>query len=189
MELSRRPSARSAPIPGPPRPTVGVQFSSEAFEAVYREMWPAVVDYLRFRIGQVEAEDVAADVFSRAWAARDQYDPHRAAPAAWVWGIARNAARLWWRGHAAPTVALTDDVAVDMGLLDRAVHADAMARVAEAVARLDPIDQDIVALRFGGGLPHRDVGAAVGLAEAAVATRLHRAIRRLRIALEGSESP
>ena len=25
--------------------------SAEAFEALYREHWPAVVDYLRFRVG------------------------------------------------------------------------------------------------------------------------------------------
>lgn len=161
-----------------------ITLTPEAFDSLYRQSWPSIVDYLRFRIGPADAADVAADVFVRAWAARGQYDPARGGPSTWLWGIARNAARDWFRGPIARVEPLAEDIATDAGLPEQGVRAEAMARVAAAVAQLEPIDRDIIALRFGGGLSNREVGQSVGLSEAAAATRLHRAIKRLRVSLE-----
>ena len=163
--------------------------SAEAFEALYREHWPAVVDYLRFRVGPADAADVAADAFAHAWKARGQYDPSRGVAAGWLWAIARNTANAWFRGRPRAAESLAEGLAMDASLVDLAARAESMARVAVAVGRLGVIDQEIIALRFGGGLPYRDIGDAVGLTENATTARLHRAIRRLRIALEGSEVP
>ncbi|MEO8084770.1 MAG: RNA polymerase sigma factor [Ardenticatenales bacterium] len=161
--------------------------SSAQFEALYRTAWPRVVDYLRFRIGPDDAADVAAEVFVRAWKARAQYAPDRGEPEAWLWGIARNAARDHRRAPRPPIdLDAVADVA-DASLAEHGAGVEATARVAVALAMLEPIDRDIVALRFGGGLPFREVGAAVGLTEAAAATRLHRAIKRLRSLLEETE--
>lgn len=164
----------------------GSVLSSASFEKLYREAWPTVVDYLRFRIGPIDANDVAADVFTRAWQARDQFDPSRGTAQAWLWGIARNAATDRLRSPPQAAEELSDTMSVDTGLAERGERAVRMARVAEAVADLDGIDQDIVALRFGGGLTHREVAELVGLTEAAAATRLHRAIKRMRAQLERS---
>lgn len=169
-------------------PDVSDGLAPESFEVLYREAWPAVVDYLRFRIGPTDAPDVASDIFARAWAARRQYDPVRGAPESWLWGITRNAARDWHRDHAVPVRPLAESVAMEANLPERGARAETMAHVAAAVSHLEPIDQDIIALRFGGGLSHRDVGDTVGLSEAAAAMRLHRAIKRLRVALEGRGS-
>jgi len=168
-------------------PGAGDPLTPERFEALYRQLWPAVVDFLRFRIGPADALDVASDIFVRAWSARARYERARGEPESWLWGIARNAARDWYRGAAAPVELLSTHLAVDTGLTERGAEAEAMAQVAAAIAELEPLDQDIIALRFGGGLSHRDVGASVGLTEAATAVRLHRAIKRLRVALEGSQ--
>ncbi len=142
-----------------------------------------MVDYLRFRVGPGDAADVAAGIFVRAWAARAQFDPDRGSPAGWLWGIARNGARAWWRGRPRPVDVLANDFAVDAGLLEHGARAESMVLVSAALARLEPIDQEIVALRFGAGLSFRAVGDAVGLTEGAATVRLHRTIRRLRLVL------
>jgi len=184
MELTSDPEPRS--ITGTPIRADGTALTPEAFETLYREAWPSVVDYLRFRIGPAQAEDVAADVFVRAWAARGQYDPARGVPGAWLWGITRNAARAWRRDRTVSPAPLDEDLADDAALPEQGARAEMMARVATAMMELAPLDQEIVALRFGAGLSHRSVGEALGLTETAAAVRLHRAVRRLRIALEGS---
>lgn len=175
-------SAIPAPMPNAPPASLS---EAATFEALYRTAWPRVVDYLRFRIGPDDAADLAAEVFVRAWKARAQYSPDRGEPEAWLWGIARNAARDHRRASRPPMD--LDDAAAVADVAEHDARVEATARVAAALAMLEPIDRDIVALRFGGGLPFREVGAAVGLAEAAAATRLHRAIKRLRSLLEETE--
>lgn len=158
----------------------------QAFEVLYRDAWPAVVDYLRFRIGAADAEDVAADAFVSAWAARSQYDSARGTAAARLWGIVRNAARASQRTRRGPTVPLTGaEAAAGPELVDRAARAETWARVESALARLKPVDREIIALRFGAGFSHRAIGEALGLTEMATAARLHRAVRRLRATFEG----
>lgn len=174
----------TSPAPASRRVQAGT-LTTEAFEDLYRACWPVIVDYLRFRIGPAEADDVAADVFVRAWKARAQYEPARGEPTTWLWAIARNAAKDWLRRGAERSDPLDRSVALESGLAERGALAEAMSHVAAAIARLEPIDRDIVALRFGGGLSHRDIGATLDLSEAGAATRLHRAIKRLRRILEG----
>ena len=58
---------RATPVPDSPTLEVPVHrgegaLTPEAFEALYREHWPAVVDYLRFRVGPTDAADVAAAI-------------------------------------------------------------------------------------------------------------------------------
>ena len=176
-----------------PSPSAGVAeqengdpqvLTPRAFEALYRRMWPNIVDYLRFRVGDAEAADIAADVFTRAWSARQQHDPSRGAPSAWLWGIARNAARDWHRAHVVRVGTLPEDLAADDELAARGAQSVAMAQVNAALSTLDGIDQDIIALRFGGGLSHREVGHTLGLSDTAAAQRLHRALGRVREALD-----
>ena len=57
--------------------------SAEAFEALYREHWPAVVDYLRFRVGPADAADVAADAFAHAWKARGPWSGYPRRQSEW----------------------------------------------------------------------------------------------------------
>lgn len=58
----------------PERAQVG-SLTSEAFEVLYRASWPAIVDYLRFRIGPAEAVGSNTAHFDGlAWRAVDRRD-------------------------------------------------------------------------------------------------------------------
>jgi len=159
--------------------------SEQRFEALYRATWPVLVDYFRFRIGGEEAVDAASDVFVRAWRARMQFDPARGAAEAWLWAIARNVAKDRYRRLETWAEPIASDLAMEASLVDDGARAEALAKVNAALAQLAAIDREIVALRFGGGLSHREIGAALGIGDAVAATRLHRAIKRLRQLVEG----
>ena len=60
--------------------------------AWYEAHGQAVYGYLRFHLASAdEAEDLTADVFLRAVAAADRFDPARGTARAWLLRIARNA--------------------------------------------------------------------------------------------------
>ncbi len=64
--------------------------SKDDFTCLYQGQLRRVFNYVRYRLDAREAEDVTADIFSRAWASRRSYDPTKGALSTWLWTIARN---------------------------------------------------------------------------------------------------
>jgi RNA polymerase sigma-70 factor (ECF subfamily) len=147
-----------------------------AFEDLYLRQWGPVVNFFRFRIGALEAEDAAADLFSRLWSQRASFDPQRAPAEHWMWAAARNAAiDALRRGGAAQAPAQSP--ILDDTLEDRtARRIDLLARLQELGAK----DHEILALRFGAGLSHPDIASLLGMRSGTVAVRIHRSLHRLR---------
>jgi RNA polymerase sigma-70 factor (ECF subfamily) len=56
--------------------------------------------------------------------------------------------------------------------------------VRAALAGLEPRDREVVALRFHAGLSQAELAQVLGVSETAAATRLHRAVTRLRRACD-----
>jgi RNA polymerase sigma factor (sigma-70 family) len=162
--------------------------SEETYVHLYQHELGRVLNYVRYRLGSTDAEDVTADIFARAWARRRDYDSRRGQPEAWLWAIARNAVkdRLRQRRPAQLPVpaglAATDDPA------DAAGQAEEWQAIQEALAKLAPLDQEIIALRFGARQTNRAIAAQLDLSEANVAQRLRRALRQMRTCLQGGEA-
>ena len=60
--------------------------SEDVFIGLYERQLDRVFNYVRYRLGPGEAEDVTADIFLRAWDRRKSYDPGKGAPSTWLWG-------------------------------------------------------------------------------------------------------
>jgi RNA polymerase sigma factor (sigma-70 family) len=160
--------------------------SADAFEAFYRRRWPQLLDFARFRlVGEGEAEDAAAESFSRAWAQRDRFDARRGPPEAWLFGIARHVVQDH-RRRRRPTTALEPTTGAPDKALEALEDSLGWTGLRRALGELATVDQEIIALRFGAGLDHRSIAAALGQREGNVALRLHRSLRRLRQLLERS---
>ncbi|MCC6192589.1 MAG: sigma-70 family RNA polymerase sigma factor [Anaerolineales bacterium] len=161
-----------------------------AFAELYQAHLAAVFNYCLFRVGDRQlAEDLAADVFERAWRARGRYRPDQASFATWVLAVARNAVVDCQRHNGRhPMVALPADLLDDAPLPDTAVEAaDEQARLKAMIATLPEADQDLIALKFGAGLPNRQIGEFLGRSEGAVGVALHRVMRKLRASWEISD--
>ncbi|WCV10760.1 RNA polymerase sigma factor [Corynebacterium silvaticum] len=63
------------------------QYRREAFSATYRSCYSAVLSYIRRRTDGDNAEDLTAEVFTRAW---NRWDSRKGADLPWMYGIARN---------------------------------------------------------------------------------------------------
>jgi RNA polymerase sigma-70 factor (ECF subfamily) len=144
-----------------------------------------VYAYVAYRIGDgPDAEDVTSATFERALRYRDSFDPKRGSAAAWLIGIAARcvADNLVSR----PVFAELVDVASTYDLEEETVR---RLTLDSALARLSVGDRDLLALRYGADLTARQIAGLRGSNRNAVAIALHRALARLRVAMEPSPAP
>jgi RNA polymerase sigma-70 factor (ECF subfamily) len=144
----------------------------------------AVYAYVAYRVGPgMDAEDITSDVFERALRYRQSYDPKRGEPMAWLIGIARRCVNG----------ALEDPQRTRGSVEDRAAPGDlaedAVRRLSllDAVSQLGERERELIALRYGADLTGRQIGAILDMSANAVDVAMHRAVERLRLALDGSD--
>jgi RNA polymerase sigma-70 factor, ECF subfamily len=142
-----------------------------------------VYAYVAYRIGDgPDAEDVTSETLERALRYRQSFDPRRGDAAAWLIGIARRCIADAALGGAAHSAELPDRPGEG--------HEERTLRTLElraAVSQLDERDRELVALRYGADLTARQIAELLELRTNAVEVALHRALARLRGALEDPE--
>jgi RNA polymerase sigma-70 factor (ECF subfamily) len=158
--------------------------SEDDFIHLYQSHLDRVFNYVRYRLGSAEAEDVTADIFVHAWARRREYDPHRGTPGAWLWAIARNMVTDRLRRHRPRYVELSADLAGRHNPPVEVEEEEEWRQVRGALVQLPAVDQEVIALRFGAGHTNRTIAELTGLSEANVAQRLRRALRKMRTHLQ-----
>lgn len=142
----------------------------------------AVYAYVAYRVGPgMDAEDITSEVFERALRYRESYDPRRGEPMAWLIGIAR---RCVDGAYAGPLIA-TQDVQDRAAPGDLAEDALRRLSLADAVSQLGERDRELIALRYGADLTGKQIGAILDMSANAVDVAVHRAVERLRRALDG----
>ncbi len=154
------------------------------FDAIFRSCVGDVHAYafalLRDRAA---AEDVTAIAFERLFRARRRLDPGRGSPRGLLFTIARNAALDELRRRARRPVADTEaGEQPDARSEEELAQVERRAFVAGALATLSPRERELVLLKFHGQLSNAELGSALGISETNAATRLHRALTRLRTA-------
>lgn len=143
-----------------------------------------VYAYVAYRLGDgADAEDVTSETFERALRYRDGFDPSKGEPVAWLIGIAR---------RCIADAALKRELPMeDVPLYEDAGHEEISLRSLEvraAVARLDPRERELIALRYGADLTAKRIADVLGLRTNAVEVALHRALAKLRAELTGSQA-
>jgi len=148
-----------------------------------------VYAYAAYRLGPgPDAEDVTSETFERALRYRQSFDPKRGTPAAWLVGIARRCVDDYLRGRGIEVP--TDDEALLDGVGDPSPADLTILRLdlAEAVATLGIRDRELIALRYGADLKAKDIAVLLGQSTNAVEVALHRALDRLRGAMQQGEA-
>lgn len=153
---------------------------AEAFSLLYQEQVNSIYNYVRYRLGHEEAEDITADIFGKAWAKRSSHDPRKGSSKTWLWSIVRHAVIDEYRRRRHTSVELSIDLAAANRVPEETERREEWQRIHNALVQLQPVDQDIIALRFGAGETNRAIAALLSLTEANVAQRLRRALRKMR---------
>ena len=156
------------------------------FEALYRSARDDVYAYVATLLrDRAAAEDVTAAAFERAYRKQRTYKPGRGSERAWLFGIARNAALDELRRRKRAGALAAEPADVDATAPEDAVEA-ALRRAAVRVAltRIDPRERELVALKFHAGLDNAEIAAVLGVSVSNAGTQLHRAMTKLREAVE-----
>ncbi|HEX3615090.1 MAG TPA: sigma-70 family RNA polymerase sigma factor [Solirubrobacteraceae bacterium] len=167
------------------RPSETESDSWERFEVLYRssrdDLYAYVLTLLRDRAA---AEDVTAVAFERAYRRRRTFDRHRGDERGWLFGIARNAAldELRRRRRTATLVVEPEDLS-EHATGDDTDDVVRRAAVREALASLAPRERELIALKFHAGLSNAELASVLGVSESNAGTLLHRAVQKLRRAV------
>ncbi len=165
---------------------------SAAFGLLYDKHVAAIYRYVYYRVrDDAEAEDLTSDVFMRALKAMPRYEP-RQAFLAWLYRIARNAvidrARRGNRQvsyedaleHPTPDQIVVPDEQV-------LAHSD-NETLRGALAKLTPLQQEVIVLRFLEGYSTEEIAKIVGKREGTVRGIQFRAIGTLRQLIPSREA-
>ncbi len=165
---------------------------SAAFALLYDRHVEAVYRYVYYRVrDDAEAEDLTSDVFMKALRAMPRYEP-RQAFLAWLYRIARNAVidhvrrggRQVSYEDALAHPEVHDVVEPDAELL--AMSDSATLR--GALAKLTPLQQEVIVLRFLEGFSTLEIAKLIGKREGTVRGIQFRAIGALRQLIPSREA-
>jgi RNA polymerase sigma-70 factor (ECF subfamily) len=164
------------------------------FAAWYEAHRGVIYRYVRFRVATREAaEDVTSDVFLKALRFLGRYDPNRAPARAWLLHIARNAVAdhlrvLRRRRSLHVSLDRVPDLVIDTpSPEERILSEERMQKLLNCNRTLRPADQEILSLRYGAELSNHEIAETLGITDNAAAVRVHRALSRLKAALEATD--
>jgi RNA polymerase sigma factor (sigma-70 family) len=156
------------------------------YAELYREYLPRILNYIRLRVdGEDLAQDLTAAVFERA-IARQHTLRKREAFGAWLFRIARTTVAGYYRQRR-PTVPLDyaiDNPATGSSPPEALMRREELARLRVALSSLSGREQEIIRLKFGGGLGNQEIAQVMRLRAGHVAVILYRALRKLRAHME-----
>jgi RNA polymerase sigma-70 factor (ECF subfamily) len=166
----------------------------DAWENLYRRVYPRLRAYLARKVGANDADDAVNETMARAVAGIDNFRFGEAGFDGWVFGIARNVAAEHYRqaDRRRRQVAAGQQVAAGTEPLevpgDGLVLADDQELVRRQFARLSPAEQELLELRVVAGLSADEVAAVLGKRPGAVRTAQSRALEHLRRLMEGDDA-
>ncbi|MCC3280471.1 MULTISPECIES: RNA polymerase sigma factor [unclassified Arthrobacter] len=160
------------------------------FGELYDRHAAGLYRYAARRAGEFAADDVIAETFLVAWERLESYDYDHDDARPWLFGIATNLLRRHHRTEArmlkaAAKAGLRDSVADESDRV--AAQTDALVAtglIAVALKSMPVIDRDTLLLYAWGDLTYEGIAAAMDVPIGTVRSRLNRARRTLRSALD-----
>ncbi len=168
---------------------------TQAFGRLVERHQHYIYSAVRHLVGNVDlAEDIAQDVFLKAYAALDGFRGD-ARFTTWLYGIMLNCVRSHWRRAGRAKFLSVDNTGEEeadryeleserAGPLEHAVREEHVRRVRKAIAELEPSFREIIVLRDIQGLTYEELAEALELPAGTVKSRLYRARQQLKDSLE-----
>lgn len=150
-------------------------------EHIFRYVWSRVRD-------KQLAEDLTGETFTRMVVNLASYRAMDVPFRAWLYRVARNLIVDHYRkedGRSSLPLSYAESVSGGGSHPGPIVEQKlVLERVQEALAQIDPLQRDVIVLRFVAGLPLQEVALALDKTVAAVKSLQHRGLKSLRVALK-----
>jgi len=155
---------------------------------LYDRHHAAIFRYVRSRVrNQRQAEDLTGEVFVRMLAGLPNYRPTQVTFRAWLYRVAHNLVVDHYRQENNHTLVALDHAE---GMSEGKNNPDSIIEhhltvqeVQHALETIDPVQREVVILRFLVGMPLKEVALTLDKTVAAVKSLQHRGLADLRLAL------
>jgi RNA polymerase sigma factor (sigma-70 family) len=166
-----------------------IHLDVQVFADVIRRHERPVFSYLARRAGASAAEDLLSEVWAVALENLSSYDTARSSARPWLFGIARNRLRSYWRSNRAGEPAIEQCVDPWPDVDERLVARGNADRLRQAVDGLRDAERETLLLVVWEQLTPAEVGVVMGVPAGTVRSRLHRARADLRARLDQHGGP
>ncbi len=150
---------------------MGTRLDSDSLTRLYNENYDLVYRTIAFRVGdQQVVEDLTSDVFTRLLVALKRGNAPDTSPRGWLLTVARNVVADHYRKQSRRQwTRLSDWFASDEQSPDQQTDQQLQnAALRQSVNKLPKAQQEVLALRFGYGMPIREVAQLLEKSEGAV---------------------
>jgi RNA polymerase sigma-70 factor (ECF subfamily) len=172
-----------------------IQRMAQGREDALGELYDATVPLvyglaLRITRSPQTAEEVTGATYWQAWLQARRFDLSRGSPRSWLLSIARSRALDALRHievakrYSEPESQIEHELAWQADPQDLLLAVERTTLLHAALARLDPLPRQLIALAFFRGLTHAEIAAHVALPLGTVKSHIRRAIETLRVALK-----
>ena len=165
------------------------QGHSEAFAGLYEAYYDKIYRYVMFKTGDtLEAEDLTEEVFLRMLESIGSFKWQGYPFTSWLFRIAHNLVIDYYRKAGRQKKTSLDDAMRVVGSdgvdVDKKLDIElSIKEVKDAMGGLTQLQQEVLSLRFAGGLSVAETAEAMGKKENAVKALQHAAIKKLRTLL------
>ena len=154
-----------------------------AFEPIYKRHFSSVYHYIKAATNQKEiAADLCADVFYAALVNLSKYRPNSAGIRPWLFGIALNQLRMYFRRSGKVMyVPIEDQNLLEFTTADQLLDAKEIRKfIAQQLSNLSEEEQELIQLRFVANCSFHEIAIIQRSSEEACKMRLYRLLNRMR---------
>ena len=133
-----------------------------------------------------DAQDLTQDVYVQVWNCAEQYCPS-GSPIGWLLTVCRNLCLMHLRREK-KNAALSEEEWNAIPVQECGLDADERALLQHALALIGEEERRIVLLHAVTGMKYREIAALLEMPLATVLSKYHRALKKMRIFLEGDDT-
>ncbi len=161
-----------------------IEGDEDAYQKILNTYKGRVFSYvLRLVKNYDDAEEITFDVFIKCFRSLKNYEQSRPF-ATWLFTIAHNLVIDFFRKNKIEYEYIDEANPAGEDIEERYKEKRELERIEKALARLAPIDREIVILFHKEGYSYKELSEMLGLPITTLKTRLHRARKRLRVLLK-----
>lgn len=125
------------------------------------------------------AEDLIQDTFIKAWKNKDSFDAEKSSLKNWLFTIAINTLRDYFRKKKIEKVELEENILSENHLEEDFQKKEEIKRVLSKLDELPERDQELILLRYKSDLSIEEVAKVMQMEYSATKVAIHRAVKKL----------
>lgn len=153
---------------------------------LYEELFPRMFSYVSYRIGnETQTEDLVSLIFLRVAENFSKFTwHHKQSFNAWAFKIAQNTISDFHRKHATEQLPIEIDSLPEIASQEAPIEQQLLMKehfklLQELITYLTPRAQEVITLRFFGGLSNWEVASVLNIDQRSVSSYLSRGLRAL----------